>query len=113
MVEGARLESVYTGFPRIEGSNPSLSANCDRNTYCAPSRKTLIRNCRLRISSVMLNLKSSLTLLLPMPVSVAVIVMVRSPISLSPGIPLKVKFSDENMSQSALIDAVNVVTVYS
>ena len=26
MVEGARLESVYTGN-RIEGSNPSLSAN--------------------------------------------------------------------------------------
>ena len=25
MVEGARLESVYTGY-RIEGSNPSLSA---------------------------------------------------------------------------------------
>ena len=25
--EGARLESVYAGFPRIEGSNPSLSAN--------------------------------------------------------------------------------------
>ena len=29
MVEGARLESVYTG-PRIEGSNPSLSAIIDR-----------------------------------------------------------------------------------
>ena len=27
MVEGARLESVYTGN-RIEGSNPSLSATC-------------------------------------------------------------------------------------
>lgn len=27
MVEGARLERVYTGN-RIEGSNPSLSANC-------------------------------------------------------------------------------------
>ena len=25
-VEGARLESVYTAYPRIEGSNPSLSA---------------------------------------------------------------------------------------
>ena len=28
MVEGARLESVYTGN-RIEGSNPSLSAESD------------------------------------------------------------------------------------
>ena len=27
MVEGARLESVYTAYPRIEGSNPSLSAS--------------------------------------------------------------------------------------
>ncbi len=27
MVEGARLESVYTVYRRIEGSNPSLSAN--------------------------------------------------------------------------------------
>ena len=27
MVEGARLESVYTAKPRIEGSNPSLSAS--------------------------------------------------------------------------------------
>ena len=26
LVEGARLESVYTGKPCIEGSNPSLSA---------------------------------------------------------------------------------------
>ena len=27
VVEGARLESVYTVYSRIEGSNPSLSAN--------------------------------------------------------------------------------------
>ncbi len=27
VVEGARLESVYTAKPRIEGSNPSLSAS--------------------------------------------------------------------------------------
>ena len=27
MVEGARLESVYTAKPRIEGSNPSRSAS--------------------------------------------------------------------------------------
>ena len=31
MVEGARLERVYTGN-RIEGSNPSLSATCPRES---------------------------------------------------------------------------------
>ena len=31
MVEGARLESVYTGN-RIEGSNPSPSATCPRES---------------------------------------------------------------------------------
>ena len=31
MVEGARLESVYTGN-RIAGSNPASSANCSRNS---------------------------------------------------------------------------------
>ena len=37
MVERARLESVYTVLSRIEGSNPSLSANISRKTL-----KTLI-----------------------------------------------------------------------
>ena len=32
MVEGARLERVYTGN-RIEGSNPSLSATCFRGIF--------------------------------------------------------------------------------
>ena len=27
VVEGARLESVYTAYPRIAGSNPALSAS--------------------------------------------------------------------------------------
>ena len=31
MVEGARLERVYTGN-RIEGSNPSLTATCPRES---------------------------------------------------------------------------------
>jgi hypothetical protein len=35
VVEGARLESVYTGN-RIEGSNPSPSANCS-SVFVAPS----------------------------------------------------------------------------
>ena len=33
MVERARLESVYTVLSRIEGSNPSLSANYTRVYY--------------------------------------------------------------------------------
>ncbi len=36
MVEGARLESVYTVKSRIEGSNPSLSARFHRR-YIRPS----------------------------------------------------------------------------
>jgi hypothetical protein len=38
VVEGARLESVYTGN-RIEGSNPSVSAEGDKSTknWFAPS----------------------------------------------------------------------------
>ena len=33
MVERARLESVYTVLSRIEGSNPSLSANQFSNSF--------------------------------------------------------------------------------
>ncbi|CCG40981.1 hypothetical protein PHAMO_220099 [Magnetospirillum molischianum DSM 120] len=33
MVEGARLESVYTVLSRIEGSNPSPSANSKNHRH--------------------------------------------------------------------------------
>lgn len=32
VVEGARLESVYTAYPRIAGSNPALSASNSSET---------------------------------------------------------------------------------
>ena len=47
MAEGGGLLNRYTGFPRIEGSNPSLSANFKIDVIMMVARVRLLRTLSL------------------------------------------------------------------